>query len=57
MGEVLRKVVGKCIGWVLKEDIQHAAGPLQTVTGLQSGMEAAIHSIVCDNAYKFTYQH
>ena len=57
MGEVLRKVVGKCIGWVLKEDIQHAAGPLQTATGLQSGMEAAIHSIVCDNAYKFTYQH
>ena len=45
VGEVLRRIVGKCIGWVLKEDIQLAAGPLQTATGLQSGAEAAIHSM------------
>ena len=47
VGEVLRRIVGKCIGWVLKEDIQLVAGPLQTTTGLQSGAEAAIHSMRC----------
>ena len=31
----------------MKEDIQLAAGPLQTATGLQSGAEAAIHSMRC----------
>ena len=45
VGEVLRKTVGKCIGWMLKEDIQLAAGPLQIATGLQSGVEAAIRSM------------
>ena len=35
--------------WVnaLKEDIQLAAGPLQTATGLQSGTEGAIHNMRC----------
>ena len=47
MGEVSRRIVGKCIGWVLKEDIQLAAGSLQRATGLQSGAEGAIHSIRC----------
>ena len=47
MGEVLCRIVGKCIGWVLKEDIQLADGPLQAATGLQSGAEAAIHSMQC----------
>ena len=47
VGGVLHRIVGKCIGWVLKEDIQLAAGPLQTATGLQSGVEAAIHCIRC----------
>ena len=47
VGEVLRRIVGKYIGWVLKEGIQLAAGPLQMVTGLQSGAEAAIHSMRC----------
>ena len=45
MGEVLRRIVGKSIAWVLKDDIQEAAGPLQTATGLQGGAEAAIHSM------------
>ena len=47
VGEVLRRIVGKRVGWVLKEDIQLTAGPLQTATGLQSGAEAAIHSMRC----------
>ena len=45
VGEILRRIVGKCIGWVLKDDIQECAGPLQVATGLQSGAEAAIHSM------------
>ena len=47
MGEILRRIVDKCIGWLLKEDIQLAAGFLQMATGLQSGIEAAIHSMRC----------
>ena len=47
VGEALRRIMGKCIGWVLKEDIQPAAGPHETATGLQSGVEAAIHSMRC----------
>ena len=38
VGDVLSRIVGKCLGWVLKEDIQLAAGPLQRATGLQSGV-------------------
>ena len=45
IGEVLRRVVGKAIGWVLKTEIQEAAGPLQASTGLKGGSEAAIHSM------------
>ena len=45
VGEVLCRIIGKCIGWVMKKDIQKAAGPLQMETGLQSGSEAAIHSM------------
>ena len=32
VGEILRRIVGKYIGWVLKEDIQLAAGSLQMAT-------------------------
>ena len=46
-GEVLHRIVGKFIGLVLKKNMQIAAGPLQTATGLQSGSETAIHSIRC----------
>ena len=45
VGEIMRRVVGKCIGWVLKKDIQESAGPLQVATGLDSGAEAAIHAM------------
>ena len=46
IGEVLRRVIGKTIGWALKDDIQQAAGPLQAATGLQGGAEAAIHAMI-----------
>ena len=41
----MRRIIGKTTGWVLKSDIQEAAGPLQTSTGLKGGAEAAIHAM------------
>ena len=32
---------------MLKKDIQLAAGPLETATELQSGVERAIHTMLC----------
>ena len=43
VGEILRRIIGKAIGWVLNSDIQEAAGPLQASAGLKGGAEAAIH--------------
>ena len=43
IGEVLRRIIGKCVVSVLKSDIQYAAGGLQTWTGIKSGIEAAVH--------------
>ena len=44
IGEVLRRIVGKCVVKFLRADIQQAAGTLQTCAGLKSGIEAAIHA-------------
>ena len=44
VGEIIRRIIGKAIEWVLKSDIQKAAGPLQVSTGVQ-GAEAAIHAM------------
>ena len=45
IGEILRRLIGKAIGWCLKNEIQETAGPLQASTGLKGGAEAAIHSM------------
>ena len=45
IGEILRRIVGKAIGWVLNPDIQLAAGPLQVSTGMKGGAESAIHAM------------
>ena len=45
IGEVLRRIVGKTVIGVIKEDIQEAAGPLQSCAGLKSGLEASIHAV------------
>ena len=45
VGEVLRCIVGKSISWILKEDIQEAAGILQTCAGYEEGAEAAMRDI------------
>ena len=45
IGEVLRRIIGKCVTQVLREDIQKASGSLQTCAGIESGIEAAIHAM------------
>ena len=45
VGECLRRIIGKTITGLLKEDIIHAVGTLYTCAGLESGIEAAIHAV------------
>ena len=45
IGEVFRRIIGKSISWVLRDEIQEAAEPLQVATGLNAGAEAAIHAM------------
>ncbi len=45
IGEVLRRIAAKAVTRFLKTDIQIAAGSLQTCSGTQSGIEAAIHAM------------
>ena len=45
VGEVIMRVIGKCIMKVLKEDIKEAAGSLQLCAGHRAGGEAAIHAM------------
>ena len=45
IGEVLRRIIGKSITKVLKEDIQMACGALQTCSGISSGIDSTIHAM------------
>ena len=45
IGEVLRRLIGKSVTRILKEDIQKASGTLQTCSGLESGIDAAVHAM------------
>ena len=45
VGETLRRIMGKTVSWVLKEEIKKAAGPLQTCASHGAGAEAAIHGM------------
>ena len=45
VGEVLRRIVGKVVIGVIKDEIQEAAGPLQSCAGLGSGIEASIRAV------------
>ena len=42
---MLRRIVGKAVIGVIKDDIQEAAGPLQSCAGLKSGIETSIHAV------------
>ena len=45
IGETLRRIVGKSVAKSLRNDIQMAGGCLQTCTGIEAGIEAAIHAM------------
>ena len=45
VGEVLRRIIGKSVMQVLKQDILYASGTLQTCSGIDSGIEAAVHAM------------
>ena len=45
VGEVLRRIMGKCIMAVVKEDVRKATGNLQVCAGQQAGGEAAVHAM------------
>ena len=45
VGEVIRRVIGKCVMKVTKQDVIEASGSLQVCAGLKSGSEAAVHAM------------
>ena len=45
IGEVPRRIIAKTVLIVVQDDVQEAAGPLQTCAGHQAGCEAAVHAV------------
>ena len=45
VGEVLRRIMGKCVTKVTKPDVIDASGSLQVCAGHKSGSEAVIHAM------------
>ena len=45
IAEVLRRIIGKCLMNLVKEDVQKAVGNLQVCAGQHAGAEAAIHAM------------
>ena len=45
VGEVLRRIIGKSVMFLLKTDITQSAGPLQACAGHREGTEAAVHAM------------
>ena len=45
VGEVIRRICGKCVMNVAKRDVVEASGSLQLCAGQKSGSEAAIHAM------------
>ena len=50
VGEVIKRIIGKCVSRVGKQDVIDACGATQVCAGLKSGSEAAIH--VMDNIFE-----
>ena len=44
VGEVLRRIMGKCVMKVVRNDVMEAVGNLQVCAGQEAGAEAAIHA-------------
>ena len=45
VGEVIRRIIGKCITRVTKQDVINARGAMQVCAGQKSGGEARIHAM------------
>ena len=45
IGEVLQRIIGKCVIYIAKEDVQKAVGNLQVCASQHAGAEAAIHAM------------
>lgn len=45
VGEILRRIAGKVVMTVAKEDVRKAGGGLQLCTGEEGGVGAAIHTM------------
>ncbi len=45
IGEVLRRIMSKAVARLLKNDIIQATGSMQTCSGVEGGIEAAVHGI------------
>ena len=45
VGEVIRRIIGKCVINIAKKDVVEASGSLQLCAGQKSGSEAAIHAM------------
>ena len=45
IGEILRRIIGKSVMYILKPDIIVSCGDLQLCAGQKSGCEAAVHSM------------
>ena len=45
IGEVLRRIVGKAVLSILKEEIMEATGVLQLCAGQEAGCEVAVHAL------------
>ena len=43
VGEVLRRIMGKCVTKIIKPDVIDASGSIQVCAGHKSGTEAAVH--------------
>ena len=43
--EVIRRIVGKAIAAIVKDDVRNAAGPLQLSCGHEGGCEAAVYAM------------
>ncbi len=45
VGEVLRRIIGKVIASIVKDDVLQSVGSLQVCAGQEAGSEAAVHAI------------
>ena len=45
VGEVIRRLIGKCVSKIGKQDVIDASGATQVCVGHKSGSEAAIHAM------------